>query len=88
MHLAIVYVLLGIVMLTGEIVAIPLKDLEQSGCLEFRVSSFSAPQSSPSLPSAHRPDQWQLARSSCASSWPCRLKAPAPHHTYSTCSTT
>lgn len=41
MHLMITYVLLGIAMLTGEVVAIPLRDLEQSGCLEFRVSLFS-----------------------------------------------
>ena len=50
MHLAIIHILLGIVMLTGEIVAIPLRDLEQSGCLEFRVSLFSASSSS-----MHRP---------------------------------
>ena len=41
MHLAITHILLVLVMLTGEIVAIPLQGLEQSGCLEFRVSLFS-----------------------------------------------
>ena len=41
MHLAITHILLVVVMLTGEMLAIPLQGLEQSGCLEFIVSLFS-----------------------------------------------
>eukprot|EP00891_Asterochloris_glomerata_P001200 jgi/Astpho2/1200/fgenesh1_pg.00022_%23_10_t len=42
MHLMITCILLGMAMLTGEVVAIPLQDLEQSGCLEFREYHSSA----------------------------------------------